>query len=151
MTRLAFHPRPLLAGLAGALALTAPAVAQDETGSDVESATEATPMTKGEKRLARLLEGREAGEPLRCIRTMPNGRIQTIDKTAYVFGSGTTIYVQRTRNPEQINSRDALITQRFNATQICKLDVVTTTDPVTGIFTGVVFFEDFIPYTQIKD
>lgn len=143
--------------MALALLLGTPALAQDQTPPDVETGAEAEaevaaePMTKGEKQLARMLEGRVAGEPVRCIRTFPNQRMETIDKTAYVFGTGTTIFVQRTRNPEQIDRNDALITQRFNATQMCKLDVMTTVDPVTGIFTGVVFFEDFVPYTKVKD
>lgn len=105
-------------------------------------------MTKGEKRLAKLLEGREAGEPVACIRSLPRQRMQTIDGTAYVYGSGKTIYVQRTRTPDQIDDLDALVINRFNATQLCRFDVITTIDPVAGFFTGAVFFEDFVPYTR---
>lgn len=118
-----------------------------------EAQTEAealAPMTKGEKRLAKLLEGRVAGEPVRCIRTQPNQRMQTIDGTAYVYGSGNTIYVQRTRDPSAISENDALVTNRFNATELCRLDVTTTIDRVLGFFTGAVFFEDFVPYTRVK-
>jgi hypothetical protein len=152
VTRLPAHIRPIGTGLAAALALAfgAPAMAQGETPPDVEAATEAAPQTEGEKQLAKLLEGRVAGEPVRCIRTLPSQRMQTIDKTAYVFGSGKTIYVQRTRNPSDIDRDSALVTQRFNATELCRLDVITTVDPVMGIFTGTVFFEDFVPYT-LKD
>ncbi|OBV11005.1 hypothetical protein [Erythrobacter dokdonensis] len=151
MTRLCLGLRGVVAGFAAAFAFATPVIAQEQPGPDLESSTEAAPMTKGEKQLAKLLEGREAGEPVRCIRTLPSKRIQTIDKTAYVFGSGTTIYVQRTRNPEQIDRRYALVTQRFNATDLCRLDVVTAIDPITGIFAGVVFFEDFIPYTVVRE
>ncbi|KPQ22003.1 MAG: hypothetical protein HLUCCX21_06510, partial [Porphyrobacter sp. HL-46] len=95
--------------------------------------------------------GRVAGEPVRCIRSQPSLRMQTIDNTAYVFGSGNTIYVQRTRNPEDIDSSHTLVTQRFQAGQICRLDVVSTVDRFLGFFTGAVFFEDFVPYTRVKD
>jgi len=116
-----------------------------EIGTDVPA-----PMTKGEQRLAKLLQGRVAGEPTRCIRVFPSQRMQTIDGTAYVYGSGTTIFVQRTRNPEQIDDTDALITNRFNGTQLCSFDVTTTVNRYNGFFTGAVFFEEFVPYTRTK-
>ncbi|HSJ77585.1 MAG TPA: hypothetical protein VK913_02520 [Erythrobacter sp.] len=148
MNRVPALSRAVAGSIAAALALAAalPAAAQ----SDVETTAEAAPETKGEKRLAKLLEGRVAGEPQRCIRTLPNQRMQTIDRTAYVYGSGGTIYVQRTRDPGSINDNDALVARRFNASELCRLDVMTTIDRVNGIFTGAVFFEDFVPYTRVK-
>lgn len=155
MTRLSPPVRPLVTGLAAALALAVgvPALAQGQSQSDVETDVAAEPATKGEKRLAELLEGREAGEPVRCIRTLPTQRMQTIDKTAYVFGSGNTIYVQRTRDPGAIDNNETLVTQRFGSSgsQLCRLDMATTVDPVLGMFTGAVFFEDFVPYTRVED
>lgn len=143
-------PRAVFGGVVAALAFAAalPAAAQSEGA--VETEAEATPMTKGEARLAKLLEGRVAGEPMRCIRTFPSNRMQTIDGTAYVYGSGNTIYVQRTSNPDQIDANDALITNRFSASELCRLDQTTTVDRVLGFFTGAVFFEDFVPYTRVK-
>ena len=154
MIRLPDPTRAVFGGLAASLALgiIMPAAAQTEVPTDIEAEAqveaEAAPMTKGEKRLAKLLEGREAGEPVACIRSLPRQRMQTIDGTAYVYGSGKTIYVQRTRTPDQIDDLDALVINRFNATQLCRFDVITTIDPVAGFFTGAVFFEDFVPYTR---
>jgi hypothetical protein len=76
--------------------------------------------------------------------------MQTIEKTAYVYGRGSTIYVQRTSSPDRIDDGDALVTNRFNASELCKLDQMTTVDRVLGFFTGAVFFEDFVPYTRTK-
>jgi hypothetical protein len=126
-----------------------PLAAQDAGNGEAEAEAPA-PMTKGEKRLAKLLEGRVAGEPVRCIRALPTQRMQTIDGTAYVYGSGDTIYVQRTRDPSAIDDDDALVTTRFNASELCALDITTTVDRVLGFFTGAVFFEDFVPYTRVK-
>jgi len=167
MTRPALSVFPLssasrfvAAGVAAALALgtAAPAFADDgpqNDGPDLETEQvegEEKELTKGEKRLAKLLEGRVAGEPVDCIRAFPTQRMTTIDKTAYVYGRGNTIYVQRTRKPDQIDDRDTLITRRFGGgTQLCRVDIATTIDPLTGIFTGAVFFEDFVPYTRVKD
>jgi hypothetical protein len=152
MTRMSALSHALIGAAAAALALAAalPAAAQLESAPDVEAQVDTRPMTKGEKRLAKLLEGRVAGEPIRCIRTLPSQRMQTIDSTAYVYGSGSTIYLQRTRNPDQISDNDALVTRRFEASQLCRLDVATTIDRVLGQFTGAVFFEDFVPYTRVK-
>jgi hypothetical protein len=143
-----------MAGLAVAalLAVALPAAAQEQGAPDVQTETEAAsaPMTKGEKRLAKLLEGRVAGEPVRCIRSLPTQRMQTIDGTAYVYGSGETVYVQRTRDPSAIDDDDALVTTRFNASELCRFDMTTTVDRQLGFFTGAVFFEDFVPYTRVK-
>lgn len=148
--KLLTKPRIAAAGAAAALALVAsqPAFA-DEPQSD--GADDKVQMTEGEKKLAKLLEGRVAGEPQSCIRTRLNNRMRVIDETAYVFGSGRTIYVQRTRNPEDIDRDDILIQRRFSASQLCKLDQVTTAERSLGIFTGVVFFDDFIPYTKVEN
>lgn len=143
--------RPLIAGLAIAGAVAMPALAQNDSQGDVETTAEAAPQTEVEKRLAKLLEGRVAGKPLRCIRTTPNMPMEAIEGTAYVYGRGTTIYVQRTQNPEDIDESDALVSRRFSASEVCRLDVFTTADRVLGFFTGAVFFVDFVPYTKVKN
>ena len=132
-------------GAMAAIAAAQPVMAQnDQAEAD-------TQMSKGEQRLAEMLEGRVAGEPVNCIRQRLNARMTTIDKTAYVYGSGNTIYVQRTQSPERIDDRDALVLRRFNATQLCRQDTATKIDPVFGFFTGAVFFDDFIPYTRVSE
>ena len=153
MTRFAKPAAIALAIGLGSVA-AAPALAQDadqQAPQTLEGETTGAGMTKGEQRLAKLLEGRVAGEPVSCINTPRNQRMQTIDKTAYVYGSGSTIYVQRTRNPENIDDSDTLVTNRFSSGQMCKLDQTTTIDPLVGMLTGVVFLDDFIPYTRVKD
>ncbi|MEP3422319.1 MAG: hypothetical protein ABJN35_11335 [Erythrobacter sp.] len=137
-----------MAGGVAALAFVAaqPAVADDHSGTD-----ESAEMTEGEARLADMLEGRVAGEPQNCIRVRPNYRLTTIDDTAYVYGRGRTIYVQRTSRPEDIDDGDALVSRRFSGTQLCRQDVVNTIDPVLGFFTGAVFFEEFVPYTRVDE
>lgn len=139
----------VLAALALA-ALPFPLLAAATPPGDVEAKVEtAVAPSKGQAELAKLLEGRVAGEPMTCINGMATQRMRTIDGTAYVYGSGRTIWVQRTRNPTQINDRDALVVVRVGSNQICRFDQMTTVDRVNGFFTGVVFFEDFVPYTRM--
>ena len=151
MTRTPFSRAFTAAGLAMCISMAAtPAMADQDTAPKEEELETSVEMTKGEKRLAKMLEGRVAGEPQTCIRTLPSERSVTFDKTAYVYGRGDTIYVQRTRNPDKIDDRDTLVIQRFgNATQLCRHDIVTTIDPFIGFMTGVVLFDDFVPYTRV--
>lgn len=108
--------------------------------------------TKGEAELARVLKGREAGAPLRCIRSLGFGQpMRTIDGTAYIFGQGDTIYVQRTTRPQDISRRFALSIKRQETTsgvEICRTDVAETFDRALGVPRASVIFEDFIPYTR---
>ena len=149
MTKSIFNPIRTIAatGALAAMALFAaqPAIADDHADD------QAVEMTKGEKELAELLEGRVAGEPQTCIRQLPSDHVKAIDKTAYVYGRGNTIYVQRTSNPERIDDRDVLVSRRFSSTQLCRTDVTNTVDPMNGMFTGTIFFEDFIPYTRVDE
>ncbi len=142
-----------LVGAALGLSLVAsPAlIAQETDGAEDLEETIEVEMTKGEKRLAKMIEGRVAGKPQNCIRVFPSERLTVIDNTAYVYGRGNTIYVQKTSRPDRIDDRDVLVSRRFNSTQVCRQDIVTTIDPVTGIFTGAVFFEEFVPYTRVAE
>ena len=137
------------AALSGAAALSLVAASPVIAEETLEEP--AAELSKGETRLAKMLEGREAGEAVNCIRDFGRQRLTTIEDTAYVYGRGNTIYVQRTRNPDRIDRQDTLVVQRTNGSQLCRFDIATTVEPVTGFFTGVVQFEDFVPYTRVKD
>lgn len=149
MTKSFLTPVRALAS-AGGLAAFALFAAQPALAEEHDDAT-APQLSEGEERLAKMLEGRVAGEPQSCIRSNLNDRMTVIDETAYVYGRGRTIYVQRTRDPEDIDRHDTLVSRRFSGGELCKLDTMTTIDPFSGIFTGVVFFDDFIPYTRVED
>ncbi len=149
MTKSIFNPIRTIAAT-GALAAVALFAAQPAIADD-HADDQAVEMTKGEKELAELLEGRVAGEPQTCIRQLSSDHVKAIDKTAYVYGRGDTIYVQRTSNPERIDDRDVLVSRRFSSTQLCRTDVTNTVDPLNGMFTGTIFFEDFIPYTRVDE
>lgn len=148
MIRVSRQPRVLIGGLAAALAAATalPAAAQ----ADVEADAAAAPLSKGEQRLAKLLAGRVAGEPVRCIPAFRNLSMQTIDGTAYVYGRGDTIWVQRTRDPALIDNSDYLRVIRRDNTQLCREDQTVSVEPYSGMLSGAVFFEDFVPYTRVK-
>lgn len=143
MTKLS---RPALLSAASLALLAAPTLAQDGERADEEQ----TEQAKGEKELAKLLEGRVAGEPTSCIRTPPNDRMRVIDDTAIVYGRGKTIYVNRTSRPSDIDDRDTMVIRRFSGSQLCKTDTVTTIDRGSQMFSGVIFLSEFVPYTRVE-
>ena len=145
-----FTATSMSAALSGVAALTllatAPATA-DDTSVDEETAE----LSKGEARLAKLLEGRVAGEPVNCISRFHSQRMTTIDETAYVYGRGNTIYVQRTVDPESIDDDDILVTRNVGGSQLCRLDITRTIDRYNGFLTGVTRFDKFGPYTRVDE
>ena len=104
-------------------------------------------LSKGEARLAKMLEGRVAGEPESCISAYTSSRLEVIDETALVYDAGNTIWVARPKDPRSLDRHDVLVIDRFSS-QLCAQDVVRTVDSSTGITTGVVFLGDFVPYRK---
>jgi hypothetical protein len=102
----------------------------------------------GDQKLAKLLEGRVAGEPRSCINTRVNSESQVIDGTAVVYGRGRTIWVNVPSNARDLDDGDALLIRQFGA-QLCRQDIVTTFDTTGGFYTGNVFLSDFVPYTRV--
>ena len=125
-----------------AAAMAAPLAAQ-------ETSATAPVLTEGERELAELLDGRIAGEPERCVRTFPNYPMRTIHRTALVFERGDTLWVNRTRDPDDIDDQDSLVIRKFRATQLCRLDQVTTIDRYNQFYTGNLFLTDFVPYRRV--
>jgi hypothetical protein len=101
----------------------------------------------GDQKLAKLLEGRVAGEPRSCINTRVNSESQVIDGTAVVYGRGRTIWVNVPANARDLDDGDALLVRQYGS-NLCRQDIVTTFDTLGGFYTGNVFLGDFVPYTR---
>jgi hypothetical protein len=122
-----------LLAIAGMALASGPSVARDRLS--------------GEEKLAKLLEGRVAGEPRSCINTRIHSSSQIIDRTAVVYGHGRTIWVNVPANARDLDDGDALLVRQFG-TDLCRQDIVTTFDSSGGYYTGNVFLSDFVPYTR---
>ena len=120
-------------------------VALAVTGATAVSAE--TLREKGEARLARMLEGRTAGEPVSCINAIRSNDLRIIEEVGVVYDAGDTIYVARPSDPRQLGRDDVPIFRRFGA-QLCKHDVTRTVDRFEGYTNGVVFLGDFVPYRK---
>lgn len=111
-------------------------------------AVQAKPRESGEQRLAKLLEGRVPGQPVNCLTQSQRDNVEIIDKTALVYGSGRTIYVNRPRHPNSLDD-DAILVTRLHSSQLCKLDLVRLRDRSSNMSYGFVTLEQFVPYTRV--
>ncbi|WP_231726099.1 MULTISPECIES: hypothetical protein [unclassified Sphingomonas] len=118
-------------------------------GACTEAAPEAR-YTRDKARLARLLAGRVAGEPVNCI-------FPTASSGGTIYGDDTIIYRDGARlwrtgpvgacpglRPDVI-----LVIDRFGS-QLCRNDRFRTVDRGVGIPSGDCRFDSFTPYTRAK-
>ena len=113
-------------------------------------AAQAAPRHDPELRLAKLLDGRVAGEPRDCVPLRNTTRSHVIDGTAIVFDIGGTRWVNRPRaGAEDLDRSDTLV-YRTTISRLCSVDVVRTFDTSARIQTGVVFLGEWVPYRKVR-
>lgn len=114
------------------------------TGAMAQAKPRLTPQQELDKRL----EGRVPGKPVDCIYMPTVSGSQVFDKTAIVYDSGRTLYVQKPRTGlESLRSDDILVT-RLTGSQLCAIDTVQLRDRTSGFWRGFVGLDKFIPYTK---
>ncbi len=101
-----------------------------------------------EQQLEKLLAGRKPGTPVNCINLTSADQSQIIDKTAIVYGTGRTIYVNRPTNVSSLNSDDILISN-LHIDQQCNLDTIQLRDRNTRSYDGFVGLQQFVPYRRV--
>ena len=103
-----------------------------------------------EAQLAQEIEGRVAGDPVRCIQAR-NLRSRVINRTAIVYEEGSTIYVNRLRGGrDSLNQFDVMVND-IRTSQICSGEAVRMIDPAGGMLTGIVFLDEFVPYRRVRN
>jgi len=118
------------------------------SGLALSGTATAKPRLTGEEKLAKMLEGRVAGKPVSCVSLMEARDVQVIDGTALVYGSGRTIYVNRTDYPRNLDSDDILVS-KHHTSQACRLDLIQLKDRSSLTFSGFVTLGDFVPYKRV--
>ena len=109
---------------------------------------EARPKLTGEQQLAEMLKDRVPGKPVDCIDLPQVSSSTVIDKTAIVYQSGSTYYVQRPRvGAESLDSDDVLVT-RLTTSELCSIDTVQLHDRSSGFWRGFVGLDKFVPYKR---
>jgi len=130
------------------LRLAALAAAPLALGALPGSASAGHRAETGEQRLARLLEGRVAGEPRDCIDLQRIRGSRIIDDTAIVYDAGSTLWVNRPRGGAEIlDRRDVMVTRPFG-TRLCSIDTVDLIDSGARFPRGFVSLGAFVPYRK---
>ena len=111
------------------------------------TAVSAKSAEENEAKLARMLEGRTAGEPVNCISALRSDRMEVIEHVGIVYDAGSTIYVARITDPKMLDPWEVPVIKRFGS-QLCTSDIIHTVDRSNGFFTGAVFLSDFVPYRR---
>ncbi|ODP36675.1 hypothetical protein [Sphingomonas turrisvirgatae] len=136
--------RALLTAASLALvALPGAALAGDKGAGD-------KPYAKGEAELAKMLEGRVAGKPVRCLSSSNIQNSTVIDKTAIVYRSGSKLYVNRPRTGATSLDDDDILVTKLYGSQLCNVDKVDLVDRGTRSWSGFVVLDDFVPYERVK-
>ncbi|MDB5724063.1 MAG: hypothetical protein JWQ16_817 [Novosphingobium sp.] len=112
------------------------------------TSVQAKPRETGEQLLAKRLEGRVPGRPVDCLSQAQRDSVEIIDRTALIYGSGRTIYVNRPRHPDSLDRDDILVT-RITGSQLCKLDLVRLQARSSNFASGFVTLEEFVPYRRV--
>ena len=122
------------------------------TALSLTVAADAKPRLSGEEKLAKLLEGRVAGEPTDCIYLPRVRSSRIIDDTAIVYDAGSVIYVNRPRGGANgLDDDDVMVTEfHGGGSSLCSIDVVRTHDRSTFFYTGFVSLGEFVPYRKVS-
>jgi hypothetical protein len=131
--------RPLFATIVAAAAIAA-----------VPAMSTAKERLAPEDQLAKLLEGRVAGTPQSCIPLSSLGSSQIINKTAIVYRSGGTLWVNRPKGGAESLNDDDILVLKTSGSQLCSIDTIELRDRGSRMYSGFVSLGEFTPYRRAK-
>ena len=123
------------AAATAALALATPAMAQDYD-------------ERSDAAFAELVQDRVAGEPEQCITTFGQRPLRVVENVGLAYERGDTLWVARARNPRNLDNWDVPVIERYSASRLCRTDVRHTIDRNSGMFSGVLFLDQWVPYRE---
>ena len=104
---------------------------------------------RAEARLARMIQGRTAGDPVDCITQQQISSSEIVDRTAIVYRMNNgTIYINRpTSGASFLRAGNVLVTDT-RSTQLCGIDIVRLFDNNSRMSAGSVGLGKFVPYLR---
>ena len=128
---------------------TIAAVLAAATVLSLSVSAEARPKIATEVKLAKMLDGRVAGEPQDCI-FMPTIRgSRIVDKTAIVYDAGRTLWVNRPRSGAESLDDDDILVTNLHGSSLCSIDIVSLHDRYGHFYSGFVGLGEFVPYRKV--
>ncbi|MCC2976507.1 hypothetical protein LK533_07445 [Sphingomonas sp. PL-96] len=102
-----------------------------------------------EAKLAKALEGRTAGKPVKCINLRDIRSTEIIDRTAVVYRMyNGTVYVNRPSGASTLDNDDILVTKTFTS-QLCSIDIVQLVSRTSRFPSGSLGLSEFTPYSKV--
>lgn len=104
---------------------------------------------RDQERLDRVLAGRTAGTSVSCVRQPDLRGNQSFGESVIMFeGRGDIVWINRPAGGcPTMNMGRSLVT-RTTTTQLCRGDIVSVVDPVSGVQFGGCGLGDFVPYRR---
>jgi hypothetical protein len=102
---------------------------------------------KGEAKLAKLIDGRIAGKPVHCLGTFQRRNMEVVDRTAFVFKDGDTVYVNRPSGANFLTWSDVPVFKIWGS-DLCDKDMVHLHDRSTGMAGPTLSLGEFVPYKR---
>ena len=102
---------------------------------------------QGEAKLAKILDGRVAGEPVQCLNNYQRRQMQVIDRTALVFKDGDTYYVNRPEGVSFLSWSDVPVF-KLSSSDLCAMDMAQLRDRSTGMLGATIVMGKFVPYRK---
>lgn len=137
MRRLTFSASALVAG---ALAVAGCATAPQRAERSPEA----------EAQLARLLEGKVAGQPQSCLSSFRTQDMTVIDERTILYRDGSNrVWRNDMLGPCTGLGRPgtAIVTRQVSGGTLCRGEIAQIIDTAAGFTTGSCAFGDFVPYT----
>ncbi len=104
---------------------------------------------RGAAELARALEGRTAGEPVRCLNMSDIRSSRIITGTAVLYETTNgTLYLNRPRGGARSLDRDDILVSRVFGSRICAPETIHLLSPPSHIPSGFISLGDFVPYRK---
>jgi hypothetical protein len=112
----------------------------------------AVSRTDPAQRLAREIEGRVAGEPIRCLdrRDVRVRSKRIIDGTAIIYDAGGTLYVNRPSAGSEFLDRNDFAIVWPSDRKVCSMDRLYMSRSPGEAVSGTVVLGDFVPYSKPK-
>ena len=101
-----------------------------------------------ETRLAKEQQGRVAGKPVDCIQLHTIQSSQIFEKTAILYKSGATWYVNRPDSGGSFLDRDDVLVTNTHSPNLCSIDIVRLLDSGSHFPSGSLGLGKFVPYTR---
>lgn len=114
------------------------------------SSAHAAPRLAPEARLAKALAGRVAGKPVDCIQLRQIQSSEIFERTAILYKSGSTWYVNRPASGANFLDRDDVLVTDTHSSNLCSIDIVRLLDSGSHFPSGSLGLGKFVPYTKPK-